>query len=123
LIVLGGLALAAGTARADVPISSEAAIRDYVVVPNEHISSEPGTAAISSHVLFLNNCKTANCTFTPGSDDSRTKPHAPSRPTSQTLPALPYSDATWNSIVSCVKATYAPFNIQVVTTEPPSNTD
>jgi hypothetical protein len=119
--VLVSLGVAAGTARADVPISSEAAVRDYVVVPTLH-PAEPGTAAISSHVLFLNNCKTANCTFTPGNDDSRTN-HTRLANHVQTFTALPYSDATWNSIVSCVKATYAPFDIQIVTTEPASTTD
>ena len=32
------------------------------------------------------------------------------------------SDTTWNAIVACVRENYAPFNIQVVTTEPPAST-
>lgn len=116
LVVVGVLlGLSAASARAEVVQSGDVGIRTYKII------SDPPDAAATSHVLFLNNCKTASCTITPGTDDSRTN-HSRIADHTTTLPAFPYNDTTWNAIVTCVKQTYAPFNIQIVTTEPPSST-
>ncbi|HTJ42071.1 MAG TPA: Ig-like domain-containing protein [Kofleriaceae bacterium] len=101
--------------------ASDVGIRTYKWAGDGAVGTPGPEAAISSHVLFLNNCKTANCTITPGSNDSRTN-HSSIANHTTTLPAFPYNDATWNAIVDCVKQTYAPYNIQIVTTEPSSST-
>lgn len=80
-----------------------------------------GSIALTSvsHTLYLNDCKPNGCTVSVGSDDSRT--NRSSIPVSTvTLNAYGHSTAHWNSLVQCVKDTFAPFDINVVTTDPGS---
>jgi uncharacterized protein (TIGR03382 family) len=82
---------------------------------------EPPQAATVSHVIYLNNCKTG-CTLHSGYDDSTT--NASSIPSGTVnVPAYVGSDAQWQQIVSCVRQTYAPFNVQVVTDRPGAGTN
>ncbi len=70
-----------------------------------------------SHVLYLNDCMPNGCTVRPGSDDSRTD-HSSIAESQVTLDAWSYGQDYWNKLVTCVKETYAPFNVEVVTTDP-----
>jgi hypothetical protein len=74
-------------------------------------------AAVASNVIYLNNCKPNGCMVSPGNENSAQNrssiPDAPS-----TVQAFAYSDAVWNQIVSCVRESYAPFNVQIVTDRP-----
>ncbi|MEZ4402522.1 MAG: Ig-like domain-containing protein [Kofleriaceae bacterium] len=87
----------------------------------------PAAAAPPSRVLYVNDCKPNGCQLTPGNfsrpDDSRTNVSSIVRGTGpRTLSAFTGSQATWDAIIQCVRENYAPFDIQVVTTEPASTT-
>jgi hypothetical protein len=74
-----------------------------------------------SHVIYLNNCQ-GGCTLHSGYDDSTT--NTSSIPNGNAVVSA-YSGTTsqWNQIVDCVKQTYAPFNVQIVTDRPPAGTN
>jgi len=97
-----------------------------VVFENRVIPMPEGASPLApiSHTLFLNRC-TGGCLVTPTSfmtDDSRTdRSSIPS--TAKTLsqgygPTISNADAQWATLVDCVKQTFLPFNIDVVTTDP-----
>lgn len=100
-----------------------------VAVGPAEVGGDTSAAAPPSRVLFLNNCQSASCSIRPGNfdatrpDDSRTNTSYIVRGASN-LALTPYagSAASWNAIVACVRENYAPFNIQIVTTEPPAST-
>ncbi len=77
------------------------------------------TPSSVSHVIFLNNCQPGGCTLHPGNDNSLTDTSSIPNGTSQ-VSAYSGTASQWNQIVSCVQATYAPFNVQIVTTRPTS---
>ena len=73
-----------------------------------------------SHTLFINQC-TGGCTVLKGQDDSRTN--------RSSIPAGTVNLSAWNQgqpkfdqLVQCVKDTFIPFNINVVTVDPGANT-
>ncbi|MBL0220697.1 MAG: hypothetical protein IPQ07_43370 [Myxococcales bacterium] len=72
-----------------------------------------------SNVIYLNNCKPNGCQVTPGNDDSvNNRSSIPDQ--ASTVSPWGYSDAVWTQVVDCVKATYAPFGVQIVTSRPTS---
>ena len=81
------------------------------------ISDNP-IAAVGSNVIYLNNCKAAgSCTITPGNENSAMNRSSIPEQVSTVQP-FAYSDAVWNQVVQCVRDTYAPFNVQIVTERP-----
>src|SRR5262245_33409850 len=80
--------------------------------------SGDGVSAAVSHVIYLNNCK-SGCTMHPGFDDAKTNTSSIPNQTS-TMTPWGYSDALWQQLVNCVRADYAPFNVQIVTERPAS---
>lgn len=70
-----------------------------------------------SHTIYLNDCRPDGCVVVPGNDDSRTNRSSIPQQTSQ-IPPWPHGDAAWDALVACVRDTYAPFDIQIVTTDP-----
>jgi len=73
-------------------------------------------ASPPSRIIYLNRCKNG-CTVYPGNEDSLTQ-HSSIINNTGTIQPFAYSDTTWNSIVACVKATYAPFDITVTDVDP-----
>ncbi len=74
-------------------------------------------AAVSSNVIYLNNCKPNGCQVSPGNENSAmNRSSIPNQPS--TVQAFAYSDAVWDQVVQCVRETYAPFNVQIVTERP-----
>jgi MYXO-CTERM domain-containing protein len=73
-------------------------------------------ASPPSRIIYLNRCKNG-CTVYPGNEDSRTQ-HSSIINGTGTLSAFSFNDSTWNSIVSCVKATYAPFDVTITDVDP-----
>jgi hypothetical protein len=70
-----------------------------------------------SRVLYLNNCLPDGCAVRPGHDDSRG--NFSSIPLNlAVLDAWSYGDAYWERLVTCVKETFAPFDIEITTTDP-----
>jgi hypothetical protein len=72
-----------------------------------------------SNVIYLNNCKPNGCTVSPGGDNSLTN-HSSIPSSASTVTAFAYSDAVWSQVVDCVRQTYAPFAVQIVTDRPAS---
>lgn len=87
-------------------------------VPRELAASSAGF----SNVIYLNNCKPNGCQVTPASiNDSRANPPRSTIPDQPSVvQPFAYSDATWNQVVDCVRKTYAPFDVEIVTTRPTS---
>jgi hypothetical protein len=81
-----------------------------------------GTAAVNTNTIYLNNCRpygcvirgAANASSLDGTGYQGTFPinGAPS------LPAWASTDEVWNSVVECVKDVFAPFGVQITTTNP-----
>jgi hypothetical protein len=79
------------------------------------------TPANVDHIIYLNRC-VGGCTLHPGNNNSTTDT---SSIVNSTAHLSQYSGTTsqWNQIVQCVKQTYAPFNVQIVTDRPPQGTN
>lgn len=84
----------------------------------KHAVTQPGTSSLLvSRKVYVNDCRPNGCTVSPGNDDSRT--NRSSIPESTVvLDAWPHGDDAWNDLMDCVKETFLPFNIEVVTTDP-----
>ncbi len=76
---------------------------------------EPATV---SHTIFLNRCA-GGCTITPGSNGTQNQSDIIGNATRH-VTQFGGTDAQWNAIVSCVKQTYAPFNVTIVDQRPAS---
>jgi hypothetical protein len=83
------------------------------------------SSAAPSNIVFLNNCVAVDsCNLTPGLDQNDSRTNVSSVPTQPvTLEPFRYSPAQWSALVQCVHQVYAPFNLQIVTTEPPPTTE
>ena len=80
-------------------------------------TGDDSVAAVSSNVIYLNNCKPNGCQITPGNENSTTNRSTIPNQVSTVQPYA-YSDANWQEVVACVKNTYAPFGVQIVTERP-----
>jgi hypothetical protein len=91
--------------------------RADVRAPDVMRRAHPVATTGFSHVLYLNNCLPDGCTVTPGEDDALTQ-HS-SIPTSPAhIPGWPWGASAWSALVSCVAATYAPFDVTITATDP-----
>ncbi len=98
------------------PTPGSPGFADVVVQPARHASGKVAFTQVS-HLIYLNNCMPNGCTVYPGSDDSLTQ-HS-SIPTQQAqLAAYGWGQDSWNQLVACVQAMYAPFNVQVTDQDP-----
>lgn len=70
-----------------------------------------------SHKLYLNDCKPNGCTVLPGFDDSLTNRSSIPQ-TAVTLPPYGHGQAHWDQLVQCVRDTFLPFDIEIVTADP-----
>ena len=77
------------------------------------------SAAVTSNTIFMNKC-TGGCTVTRGVDDSRTQRSSIIQ-NAGTLPAFPYSADAWTQVMTCLKGTFAPFNVVVTDVDPGSS--
>lgn len=92
--------------------------RPPIVWKNQVRRPPPGTAAAQiSNVLYLNDCRPNGCTVQPGFDDSR-QDRSSIAVTQTTLDAWAHGDALWDELVDCVRTTFLPFDVEVVTTDP-----
>lgn len=100
---------------ASVALSPSVARADYVIVEPDH-GSRPRDAN-GPDTLFLNRC-VGGCTITKGGNDARTNQSSiPSAQTS-TLSEFQYTNELWDAVVACVRDTYRPYAVDVVTEEP-----
>ena len=87
------------------------------------IDLDPSTVvpAVNSNKIFLNNCKPNGCVIRPGSASSLDGSNFQGMwgiSQTRTLTAFAQSDAIWNQVVDCVKETFAPFGVEITTTNP-----
>lgn len=80
-------------------------------------ASETSAPPLISNKLYLNDCRPNGCSLQPGFDDARTN-HSSIAFGSTTMSAWPHSDALWDEVVACVRATFRPFDIEVVKNDP-----
>ena len=73
-----------------------------------------------SHTIYLNNCQ-GGCTLHPGNDNATTDTSSIPNSTS-VVQAYSGTPAQWDAIVACVRESYAPFNVDIVTTRPAAGT-
>ena len=73
---------------------------------------QPAPANVS-HVIFMDNCKPNGCHLVPGEDGTQNQSDIINN--AVTISAYQGTDAQWQALVKCVKDTYAPFNVQIVT--------
>lgn len=91
---------------------------DYVVVDPVRTR-----AANATRVVYLNRCA-AGCTATAGADDAARDTSSilgrDGIPSTVSLDAFRWGQATWDGVVACVRERYAPLAVTVVT-EPPTS--
>jgi MYXO-CTERM domain-containing protein len=106
----------ASAAAADPPrggyIRIDPSMADIRIIDDTH----PAPTAHGSHTLYINPCWGGE-TFSPGYNDSRTN-RSSIISGSRNLPQYPYGEASYNQVVACVREIMAPFNLEVVSTDP-----
>jgi hypothetical protein len=113
LIALGA-ASAPGRAAAEPGDTSQAEARplDYVVVDPAPRRRD----RLGPDVLYLNRCAGGCAVGTDGNSAAANQSTIPAVP--GTLSAFAWPDPAWDQVVACVQATYRPYGVEVVTTEP-----
>jgi hypothetical protein len=117
------LAPAAAYAQADPPPPLKVVTSDTIVIG----PPQPGDAgyrpplfAAQPVTLYLNRC-TGGCRISPGSraEDSALNDISSIASINANVPEFPFDQATWDTVVACVRDTYLPYDVTVVT-EPPT---
>jgi hypothetical protein len=73
---------------------------------------------VNSHVIYMNPCMPSGCSVSQGPTDSRTHHSDIIRVGQATLTAYPYGQSSWNSVMTCMRATFAPFNVTITDVNP-----
>ncbi len=76
----------------------------------------PSAAHAENAVLYLDRCA-GGCAIEPGVDDARIDTSS-LLPGPVTISEFRHGDAAWDAVVDCVRATYAPFAIEVTDVDP-----
>lgn len=104
-----------------LPAAAHADVQKPLVVWQNTVLPAPPTAGSPalaiSRTLYLNSCLPNGCTVTPGQDNALTNRSSIPN-TAATLSPWKWGDPAWQDLVACVKDTFLPFNINVVTTDP-----
>jgi len=96
-----------------------AAERPKLLVLDGLPPTEVAPAVAPYNTIFLNRCANG-CTVKKGTNDSRIDSSDIVGSGVHAMPAFPYGDAAWASVVACVKDTFAPFNVQITDVDPGS---
>jgi hypothetical protein len=75
------------------------------------------TARANSNVIYLNRCAVTGCEIVQGTTNSTSEPVRSSLGHGVLSP-FSRSDEVWNSVVSCVKDVFSPFNVEITETDP-----
>lgn len=119
-----GLAITLGvlTFVAMAPAAHAEGKRGYVFsdprgVGATYVLPDPATV---SHTIFLNRC-TGGCNLTHSMSESNSTTNTSTiAVTGSTISAYAGTEAQWQQIMSCVRATYAPFNVTITDQRPTS---
>ncbi|MGE0869125.1 MAG: Ig-like domain-containing protein [Kofleriaceae bacterium] len=109
-----------GVANADVPQRGRPLPTYKIIDPGlPTIDGDGVSAAAISNIIYLNNCKPNGCAVFPGPENSATGSSGIPEQQSIVTP-FAYDDTVWNLVVECVRETYSPFGVNVVTERPAS---
>jgi hypothetical protein len=117
LVILVGL-VGGGTANATRPRVLTVEVPHGPGV-SKKVPGRDGTGVIYApmhRTIYMNR---GGGTYTPGSDDSRANTSSIIQSTA-VIPEWPYGDAKWNDLMTCVRDTFAQFNVTVTDVEPAS---
>jgi MYXO-CTERM domain-containing protein len=107
---------AATVASSNLVHARERMDRGYVVTPAEDRS--PGTGAVGpGHIIYFNR-QGGQFTYSNSQIDSRTNKNNIG---SGNLSPFNCGDAAWNQVMTCLRETFAPYNVEVTDVEPPSS--
>src|SRR5690606_34406387 len=70
-----------------------------------------------SHILFVNRC-VGGCTINPGANDARANTSSITGDVPRTFTEFDLGDEVFNAVVDCVRDVYAPYDVDIVTTDP-----
>jgi MYXO-CTERM domain-containing protein len=121
-VVILSVVLGLGAVSAQADTIKQAPIKQPIVWQNRVIQfdeTQPVNLSSVSRKLYLNDCKPSGCTVTPGTDSSLTD-RSSIPETTVVLDPYNHSQAHWDMLVACVKKTFEPFTIEVVTANPGS---
>jgi hypothetical protein len=108
--IVGLALLDAASARAERPLPTK------INLPTLARPADP--VAPSSRLIFMRRCGQAGCTVRFGPDDDSRNDTSSIADGARTIGAFTQTDAVWNSLMACMRATYAPFNIGVTDVDP-----
>lgn len=111
---LAFLVLAVGAAAAH---ADPARVRPRSAMMWEEVEPAALASDVNSHTIYLNRCPTSGCAVAQGATDSRTEP-VHSSLGHGVLGGFTRGDATWNTVVACMKEVYAPFHVQITELDP-----
>ena len=80
----------------------------------------PISAPVSSRIIYMHRCPPAGCPIVKAPflmDDSRQNKSGIAA-TNTTISAFTQSQETWNRLMSCVRATFAPFDVMITDVDP-----
>jgi hypothetical protein len=77
------------------------------------------TAQVNSHVIYLNRCAGAGCNIVQGTTNATTDP-VHSSLGHGVLSPFSRGDATWSTVVACMREVFAPFNVELTEVDPGS---
>ncbi len=91
----------------------------YVVIPPKYAQAadEAPTTTVLPHAGWIIYMNKNGGTFTPGNNDSRTNRSSIPNQTS-TIAPWNVTDAAWQQVMTCVKAQFAPFDVEVTDVDP-----
>ncbi len=91
----------------------------YIKVPRV----TPPAAAVSSRILYIKRCF-GNCDihYAPQDDSSTGASSIAAQGSVRTIGDFSQSQAVWDSLMSCVRTTFAPFDVTVTDVKPPDGT-
>ncbi|MBZ0236788.1 MAG: hypothetical protein K8M05_30950 [Deltaproteobacteria bacterium] len=100
------------------PAAAAADVWQDRVIPCE--PGKPGIAALtsSSRILYVSDCKPDGCPVTRSSQDSALNNTSSIASANTRMNAYMHSDEHFAQVIECVRATMAPFDIQVTTEDP-----
>ena len=78
-------------------------------------SAKWASAAVNSHIVYMNPCLPSGCRVLSGNDDSTTDHSSLGQ---GQLSAWPYGTSVWNQVMSCMTSTMSRFNITVTDVDP-----
>jgi hypothetical protein len=93
------------------------AVRPRPAMVWETVELASVTAQVNSHVIYLNRCAGAGCNIVQGTTNSTTDP-VHSSLGHGVLSPFSHGDATWNTVVACMREVFAPFAVEITEVDP-----